>query len=47
MTLYTRDGSLIANFPRMINNAGLGAEGVLIHELEEKTWDKMMQVVSS
>ena len=28
----------------MINNAGLGAEGILIHELEEETWDKMMCV---
>lgn len=42
MRFYTRDGTLIANVPRMINNAGLGAEGILIHELEEKIWDKMM-----
>ena len=42
MTLFACDGSLMANVPRMINNAGLGAEGILIHELEEETWDKMM-----
>ncbi len=46
-TLYTDGGLLIANYLRMVNNAGLGAEGILIHELEEETWDKMMQVISS
>ena len=30
----------------MINNAGLGAENVLIHELEEDLWDKMMWAFS-
>ncbi|KAI4141951.1 MAG: hypothetical protein LQ341_003368, partial [Variospora aurantia] len=28
----------------MVNNAGLGSENILIHELEEDTWDKMIQV---
>ncbi|KAL8961379.1 MAG: hypothetical protein Q9193_002058 [Seirophora villosa] len=26
----------------MVNNAGLGTENILIHELEEDTWDKMI-----
>ncbi|KAL8736143.1 MAG: hypothetical protein Q9181_002508 [Wetmoreana brouardii] len=26
----------------MVNNAGLGSENILIHELDEDVWDKMM-----
>lgn len=28
----------------IVNNAGLGAEGILIHELEEHIWDRMISV---
>lgn len=30
----------------MVNNAGMGVEGVKIHELEEEMWDKMMWVMT-
>ena len=29
-------------FSRMVNNAGVGVEGVMIHEMEEAMWDKTM-----
>jgi len=32
----------MASLNSMINNAGLGSENILIHELEEDVWDKMM-----
>ena len=30
----------------MVNNAGIGVEGVMIHEMEEEMWDKTMLVIS-
>ena len=30
----------------MVNNAGLGVEGVMVHEMEEEMWDRTMLVVN-
>ena len=31
-----------SEFFRMVNNAGVGVEGVMIHEMEEEMWDRTM-----
>ena len=35
-------GITTSNYFRMVNNAGVGVEGVMIHEMEEEMWDKTM-----